>query len=85
MKDDLAVGLDLFLQIGVGDVQHRGQRQLRLGQAARRRKWQRRQLVLSIELVDLFVDRIVGWVLDDEFRRVGRRVRLAEARTVNLG
>ena len=60
VKNKLPVGGDLLLQRGIGGVEHGSERQPRFRHTARRRKRQRMNLVLGVELVDFFVDRVVG-------------------------
>jgi uncharacterized RDD family membrane protein YckC len=40
--------------------------------------------VLGVELVDFFVDRVVGWMLDDELGRVGRGMRLTKGWVIDF-
>jgi hypothetical protein len=41
-------------------------------------------LVLGVVLVDFFVDRVVGWMLDDELGWVGRGMRLTKGWVIDF-
>jgi hypothetical protein len=74
----------LLLQGRIGDVEHGSERQPRFRYAARCREQQRMNLVLGVELVDFFVDWVVGRMLDDELGRIGRGMRLTKGRVIDL-
>jgi hypothetical protein len=77
VKDDLAALHDLPGRVGVA-AQHLGERQLRLGPAARRRKRQWKQLVFRIEFVDFLIDVVVGRMSNAKDRRIRGGFRLRE-------
>jgi len=85
MKDDLAVCGYLLLQGRSVDPQYGGKSQRRLWQAARRGKWQRCELVLAVQLVDLLIGVAIGRMLDLELIRVGGWLGLAEDRVAHFG
>ena len=82
MEDDLATGRDLLFRRCPIIAEYGCEGKSRFGEAARLGKWQWRQLMLAVQLVDLLVDRIIGGMMDPEFCRVGRRARLAEDRMI---
>ena len=85
VKDQLFVGFYLVFQVGLLDVEHIGEAESGLRQAAGRRERQRREFMRLIERVDLLVDRTVGRMLDFELGWVRGRCRLAKNRTVQFG
>ena len=85
VKDQLFVRFYLVVQVGLLDVEHIGEAEPWLGQAAGRRERERREFMRAIERIDLFVDRIVGRMFDLELSWVRGRCRLAKNRTVQFG
>ena len=68
MKDQLFVRFYLVVQVGLRDVEHIGEAEPWLGQAAGRRERERREFMRAIERIDLFVDWIVGRMFDLELK-----------------